>query len=188
LSKEVDVFRDYFPDEFTLDNNSTGKTFTHKTIVYIYWHTRNTPRDLLMALKEIQKAHSIFNSMVTLDEIIKGLSNYSRSYFLPEIKDELGGYLTTKEVDQALHMLQSLYVWYGDYKVLIRRAKEAGLEEDRARDILSILFECSAIGNQFKAGDGDKRLTYKYYMPEASLDISQQIVVHRGLWKAFNYV
>lgn len=182
LKEEIEIFTEFFPENLYLAKRVWA------AYIFLFFHTRFTPRDLLAVLKSIQQKHNKSRHKVSADEIIMGLTNYSHEYFKNEIIDELYGYLTTTEIAKTFSVLISMKVAHFYTDTFYRGAAEFGISNERALEILHLLFDCSAISNTFIAGDGDKRMMSTLYTPFAKLDASREIIVHRGLWKSFNYV
>ena len=116
------------------------------TIQTLLEYTRHTPRDFLQLLKKIQEYCD--EPTVSIQAIEKGIKKYSMNYFLPEIRDELVGYLENDQIEAFVHLLSS----YRQREFLLRDIRayaeqnplQAQLDLD---NIFYILFECSAIGH-----------------------------------------
>src|ERR1700733_5264505 len=98
---------------------------------------------------------SYWTGKLTSQKIKSGLGDYSIKYFLPEIQDELDGYVTREEMSQIINAMSRLRK--RDFKLteLLQAAKDMSkpLTESRVYDILDALFHCSALGNiQHNAG------------------------------------
>ena len=62
--------------------------------------------------------------------------------------------------------------------------KKIGME---LRELMAILYECSAVGNVYSYADGrETRLSFKYRNRNSSFNPVNKVVLHRGLWKALN--
>jgi len=88
---------------------------TYDTINFLLSQTRQTPRDFLQLLGNIQRFAT--DGEITQKQILSGVGTYSFDYFLPEIKDELVGYFAPQEVDLAMRLLASLD---GEYLISAR--------------------------------------------------------------------
>lgn len=54
-------------------------------------------------------------------------------------------------------------------------------------EILKTLYECSAIGNEYKySNNGEMRITFKYRNRTSTFNPKHKIILHKGLWKALN--
>ena len=76
-----DVFKEFFPQKYNNINIYSA----------LLDYTRHTPRDFIQLINYIQQNCDSEN--VTKTAITKGIKNYSTDYFLPEISNELSGYL-----------------------------------------------------------------------------------------------
>lgn len=171
----TDIFLAFFPSEY------------NKQDIYsaLLDFTRHTPRDFLTLLSYIQKQCS--QKTVKIDNITKGIVEYSCNYFLPEIKDEMVGYVPFDRQEDLLDLMSVL------------RKREFYLSEllshdtfnsiDMTRDELikyfRSLYECSAIGNKYSRGE-QTRYSFKYRNRSSRFNPEEQIVLHKGLWKALN--
>jgi len=145
LGRDVDIFEEYFNDKIIIDGENKSKTFL--TLQYILYHTRNTPRDFLAALKFIQNAHVLKNDLkITAEEIIEGLTNYALDYFIEEIRDELSGYFEPTQIDIIFRILSSSGVNRFSSSSAIGMLTDEGFTNESAIEVLNILFDCSAIG------------------------------------------
>lgn len=165
-----DIFDTFFPPEY--DGQDTSQTLLE--------YTRHTPRDFLQLISKIQKYCN--NRNVTKSNIEQGLKNYSIDYFLPEIKDELVGYLDHTKIDPFFNLLSTIRkrdFTLGDAK---RAASNNSLfNELDLEHIFSVLFECSAIGHLIGK---DERYYIKYRNRNMSFNPNERIILHKGLWKA----
>jgi hypothetical protein len=150
-------------------------------------HTRHTPRDLIKLLTSIQGFATSRN--LSKNQVLNGLRHYSLFYFRQEIEDELVGYLTDEERENAIPLLAAV------------RAREFNLGRLRAASltasnwqsldiekILRVLFDCSAIGNVQYRGKNTTYFTFKYRNRMSTLNFDESILIHRGLWKSMNLI
>ncbi|MFD2580441.1 hypothetical protein ACFSTD_21390 [Novosphingobium colocasiae] len=93
LGVECDIFKEYFV------YNVKGKPIQK----YLLDMTRHTPRDFLQLLSCVQGFYT--GRRMADDQINSGLREYSITYFLPEIRDELSGYSQPDEIDQLIRAL-----------------------------------------------------------------------------------
>jgi hypothetical protein len=172
-----DVFSLYFPSQVEHRN----------MLSFLLDLTRHTPRDFLQLLKNIQ--HFSRAGRLTRDEILSGVRSYSIEYFLPEIKDELVGYVARDDTDTVMELLGSLR----------KRDFSFGELEEKARgqsrfgnldlpSIITALFECSAVGNVFNRPGGATFYTFKFRNRNSSLNLGERLILHRGMWKALNLI
>lgn len=177
LKREVDVFAEYFP------HTVNDREDTIKTLIDL---TRHRPRDIIHLLKYIQD--STRGAKPQPREILNGIRRYSEGYLIPEIRDELFGFLTEKEIESAIDLLMTLQ----RKKFTLKEAEDKARSDPRfqgveLRRILDALFECSAIGNVSDLGMArDVRFAFKYRNRYAKFDPNADIIVHYGLHRGLN--
>ena len=91
------MFEEFFPPR--IDERDT------RTLVLD--HTRHIPRDTVQILRKIQR-YGAGEERLTPRQVKSGLRLYSSEYFLPEMRNELAGYLDHEEIDRALMLLGSM--------------------------------------------------------------------------------
>lgn len=128
--------------------------------------------------------------MLSTNELKSGLRAYSIKYFLPEIQDELSGYGSSAEIDAFFRLLGRLRKRDLKYSDLTVGLAELGktLSEERLKELLNVLFECSAIGNIQNRSTGNTFYTFKFRNRHSSFNENEGIMLHRGLWKAMNLI
>lgn len=155
------------------------------TLQYLLDHTRHTPRDFIQLMVQIQKA--TVTKTPTPDSIIAGLREYSLKYFLPEIHDELAGYVTVADKDEFFKLLAVVKDREFLVKSLIAEAEKNGwlLDATRIKNILNAMFDCSAVGNHISIAGGSRdQYIFKHRNRASLLDFTKPVQLHRGLWKA----
>jgi hypothetical protein len=170
LNREVDVFGEFFPPEVAYGN----------TVKVLLDNTRHTPRDIIQLLNEIQKHTKKDNPSV--DNISNGIRTYSIDYFVGEIIDELNGFLTPDEVEDTIQILGTN--GKSHFKLADLEVMKKNNENYKSLDlpkILTVLFNCSAIGNS-----NDQFITFKYRNRHASINCTDEFIVHNGLRKGLN--
>lgn len=144
-------------------------------------HTRHTPRDFLQLLKKIQEYCN--GPTVSTQAIEKGIKKYSMNYFLPEIKDELVGYVDHSQIEKFVNLLSSYRrreFYLKDIRIYAQQSPSYA--ELKLEHIFNILFECSAIGHLI----GPSQLFYiKYRNRNMCFNPNERIRLHKGLWKSF---
>ncbi|MTC61002.1 hypothetical protein GKR50_13380 [Providencia rustigianii] len=170
-----------FFDEYT---NASKSQRNNKTLSYLIEYTRHTPRDFFQLLKSIQSHYNQVNESVKItdDEIFKGIREYSNGYFLPEIRDEISGYIENDIFESFLIAIAKIKQREFKFQNLLTHFQSEGNDINNLDMLLQVLFKCSAIGQKF---DGDK-YEYVYRNKYAKFDKSKTICLHRGLWKALN--
>lgn len=174
LKREVDIFRDYFPH--TMEHGVPTKK-------YLSDLTRHTPRDFIALLSYIQKVSN--SHPLTRAEIIDGAKLYSEKYFLPEIKDELVGYVTSRELEIFLNSVGEIHERAFTVERLQRVAVPLGLQRPKIDVLMHALFSASAIGLTWR-DRGVNMFEFKFRNPNSAFSPSKTIVLHKGLWKALN--
>ena len=174
LKREVDVSSEFFPNEIRVGDP------TMKTLLD---HTRYRPRDIIFLLNNIQQRTR--GSIPTAEDLWKGIRSYSLNYLINEINDELYGYLTSDEREDAIMLLDSMNKSVFSLKELEYKKNERFDSLDLIK-VLNALFNCSAIGNVKKTRDYGNIYSMKYRNPYASFDPNEDIVIHFGLRKALN--
>lgn len=170
-----DVFKTFFPSEIR------GKT----AIQFLLENTRHTPRDFIQMLRSIQKFSNVM--FLTEDNILSGLGEYSVNYFLPEIKDEITGYINLDKFEIFLQCLGSFRDREISIHKLIEKCKP-NLEYQDVINILKALFECSAIGNKFHGLSAENMYCFRYRNRNCTYNPDETIVIHQGLLKALGII
>ena len=148
--------------------------------------TRHTPRDFLQLLISIQEHCTTDN--VDKKAIDEGIKAYSSDYFLPEIKDEMAGYVQYDAIDRIVNILSSFRGREFSYAGFVDNFNALDFPEGiNADNILNVLYDCSAIGHAYPYKDGkETRVTFKYRNRNSSFNKNNRIILHKGLWKALN--
>lgn len=179
---KLDVISLWFPREIATSKVARRST---EAIQFLLDLTRHTPRDFLQLLKKIQSFHRA--GKLTNDQIMSGVRQYSIEYFLPEILDELEGSADAEEKKQIVDLFSILAkreFTMADLEALL--AKKSKLTVDRTKELLHVLFECSALGNVERAASQQQSefFTFRYRNRHSSLKLEQTMLLHRGLWLA----
>lgn len=172
-----DMFSTFFPPKY---NNKDVRSS-------LLDMTRHTPRDFLQLLKKIQ--NNCQQEKVSIKNIDSGIKEYSCYYFLSEINDELVGYIPSKYIECLFQFLSSYHKRELDYVDLKRDFSEYEISQcgKDLDEILKTLYECSAIGNEYKySNNGGMRITFKYRNRTSTFNPKHKIILHKGLWKALN--
>lgn len=171
-----DVVKEFFPPVY-------NKSDIYSALLEM---TRHTPRDFMQLLISIQN-HCKTDS-VNKRAIDEGIKSYSSDYFLPEIKDEMVGYVTPKMIDPIVNLLSSFREREFAYSDFVNTFNDMKLAKDISVDsVLSVLYDCSAIGHAYPYMDGkETRVSFKYRNRNSSFNKRNRIILHKGLWKALN--
>jgi hypothetical protein len=175
LKRDVDIVTEYFP-KTAADGQPTLKYLTDLT--------RHTPRDFLMLLSHVQGACG--TDRPTRAHIADGAKSYSEQYFLPEIKDELVGYVKPGDFEAFLNSLGEIHERRFTVARLVSVAKAFGLSKARVEIMLHALFAASAIGMTWTGEGRQERFEFKFRNPHAVFNPRRTILLHKGMWKALN--
>lgn len=175
LDRDVDVMNAWFPR--MIDGQTSQK--------FLLDLTRHRPRDIIQLMKEIQKFTRSSEGRISRDEILGGARSYSLEYFLPEVKDELVGFLDgdlTQQIFNVISVLRSRDFRYDD---LVRVGAEYGVSPDDVKRAGAALYECSVLGS-VHGSQGYDHYTFKYRNPHSSFAAGGRLMLHKGIWKAMN--
>ncbi|MFC1460589.1 P-loop ATPase, Sll1717 family [Microvirga arabica] len=176
LGPRVKLFEDFFPS--SIDSREVRLSLLDMT--------RHTPRDFLRLLSHIQEF--AVEGKLSAAAIKSGMREYSIKYFLPEIQDELSGYVTPEEISRivsAFARLRKRDFRLSDLISLTTNSVKP-LSAEKTYDIVEALFQCSAVGNIQHRPGGTTHYTFKYRNRHSSFNENEDIMLHRGLWKALN--
>lgn len=168
-----DVINEFFPKNF-------NKSPMHTALLEM---TRHTPRDFMQLMIFIQ-AHCTTPN-VSIQNITDGIKDYSSEYFLPEIKDEMAGYIPFEHIDKIVSLLASFRERVFNYNEFCTAFEALQIKDIKIDTILGILYDCSAIGHTYPYND-ETRVTFKYRNRNSGFTKSNRIILHKGLWKALN--
>jgi hypothetical protein len=175
LRRDVNVFNEFFPAR--VDGRPIRR--------FLLDHTRHLPRDVLQLMKSLQR-FAPPSEPLTEDQLRSGIRHYSNDYFLPELRDELHGYLRLDEIETAIKLLASLRAarfTLRDLEVQAARLRLGSVELDA---LVHTLFECSGIGMVDRSGPGRPVVTFKYRNRNAMLIPDARMLVHPAAWNALN--
>jgi len=144
--------------------------------------TRYVPRDIIVLFKKLQEYSG--DGKMTPNQVFDALVAYSRDYFVPEIRDELDGYVDGQHISFILELFSNIGKTMVPLRELEDQATQLGPPGGfDLRNILRLLFDCSAIGN---ANPRAKKHSFKFGNRYASFNQSRTIMIHVGLWKGLN--
>jgi hypothetical protein len=175
--KLEDLFGAFLP----MTVGGKGTTLMPETRIYKFLleRTRHLPRDFLQLLREIQIVAGTTKGRLTDERVLGGARNYSRSYFLSEIRDELAGHFSREGHAagfDALGMLPAARFTAAEFMDLLGPDSEV----DGIR-FLRALYDCGAIGNLQNG-----RYAFRYRNPDVPFNPQATITLHRGLAPAIN--
>lgn len=108
---------------------------------------------------------------------------------MPEIKDELVGFVPPPHVDQLLNcisMLRKRDFLLSELEEIA--ATSYGSDRLDVVSLASVLYECSALGNIDRRPSGRNFFSFKFRNRHSTLNPRQRVILHRGIWKAMNLV
>ncbi len=177
----IDIFNTYLPKSVQ-SARAHGDTDTRRFLLDC---TRHTPRDFITLLNFIQK-YSGDSTAVSNAQVVSAVRAYSNDYFVPEVKDELHGYLSPDQIDHIVALFSALGKREFSFSELEDCSKNfnSSLNVD-LQEALRLLFNCSAMGNLERAG-GTTYFTMKYRNRYAVLNLGKKLILHRGMWKALS--
>jgi hypothetical protein len=177
----TDVFAEFLPERVHRPNDPVGQE-TRRILLDL---TRHTPRDMISLMNHIQKFYS--RGRLSQDQLLSGTRSYSVNYFVPEIKDELAGYLSPQDIDRTMVLLGALRKReFTSTELMNQGQKTKGCEQLDVNLATKLLFDCSAIGNQDMGPGGTTYYTFKYRNRNSVLNPDRRMVLHRGMLKGLN--
>ncbi|GMG82980.1 funZ protein [Paralimibaculum aggregatum] len=157
-----------------------GKRVYH----YLLDLTRHRPRDFIVLLSSIQEM--MHKSPIDRTQILSGVRKYSQDYFLPEVMDELYGFVpqdVLSDLFGEVSKLKRREFQFFEAKSKIESRFGDGLDIE---GIFNVLYDCGAIGNTYKDHRNNKYYSFKFRNQASKFNSSESIMMHRGLWKALN--
>jgi len=174
LGRPVDVFAEFLPRE--IDGRDTRKV--------ILDHTRHIPRDVVQAMRKIQEQGT--GARLDARQVKNGLRLYSIDYFLPELRNELSGYLEPDDIDKSLALLNALERPRASYAELEEKAGQLHLAPDDLSALIRALFDASCIGSVTETRGRPPHFTFKYRNSGATILPGQGIRIHTGALKGLD--
>lgn len=113
----LDVLATYFPA--TLRPDGAGDIRAQ-----ILENTRHVPRDIVMLLNSLQGFSG--EGVLTSSQIASGLAQYSKNYFIPEILDELDGYVSSEQITHFMRLVGGMRRITMSVDDLARQVKASG--------------------------------------------------------------
>ena len=168
------IFEEYFPAQ------SPGKNLYG----FLLNFTRHTPRDFLQLLVHLQKHFKV--GRLTEEQLWSGINEYAVHYFVPEIKDELNGYMQPDIIDQVFRMIST----YGEKEFFFAdiqayaNARIIGADRINFLEVFRTLYECSAIGYIEEREEGRRSIRFKNRFRYSTFDERKKISVHKAISQA----
>lgn len=175
LKRPTSIYKEYLPPEMRNGEHP---------VKFLLDRTRHRPRDLIEFLNYVREATR--GEKPTSDDLDSGYSRYSEKYLLPEVIDELKGFLTQDESTAAIDLLRMLNKpRFTSAEVVGTIQAHPHLRGLHAHKVLSALFNCSAIGH-IGEGPGFEQFRFKYRNETWRFTSTHEIVVHKGLQRALH--
>lgn len=166
---------------------------------YILEHTLYKPRDILQFLAQCAKDYPNKKRLVR-SEVNIVLKNYSKEYFLEEMKNELAGFIDDESIINLQRILTKIGQQdfsYNEFKETYETLLEAK-DDSYYKHLLLLLFEHGYIGqttnvkyrdNRTKKSRSKRSLKFKHKDSnlQISYDEENKFRVHRGLYKALGF-
>jgi hypothetical protein len=177
----IDIFTTFFPQRLERIHRRDGQDLRS----FFLDLTRHTPRDMIMLMRKMQSFAG--PGIMPREAVLKAATAYSKDYFLPEIKNELSGYVRDEHIQIMIDLLGSMRkreFWVKDVE---EQAKRNGVSKDL--DIgacLRHMFECSAVGNVETWPSGVTYFTFRYRNRHSAFSVDKKVLLHFGIWKALN--
>lgn len=165
----------------------SGKS-TLNSFDYITRSTHLRPRDYIRYIQVCAEETANFNRGKISNDTIKFVDRAFSNYLKDEILDEI--YPLLPDIEEIFQIISNLRKWSfstSEFKVEYNKyLKSKTVNEENVDYVLDILYKFSVLGNQHK------RLTdtlyFKYMHTNMNLNRSEQLVVHRGLFKALQII
>lgn len=159
-----------------------GKKQMH-TFDFIARSSQMRPRDFIKYIQacseETHNNHNPFIFPDTIKQVDKAFSNYLKA----EIEDEIQALLP--DIPQIFQVLSQIRKWnftIMEFKTAYNKYVQSGtIKETNVDFVMQTLFNFSVIGNQPKQRQNQ---FFRYKNKEARINFNENIVVHRGLFKA----
>ena len=174
--QEINVFKEYFP------KNIDGRPI----VQYLLEMTRHTPRDFINLMNTLKQYAD--DARLSKRQVLSALRQYSIDYFEPEIRDEMVGYVDSKDYEAFVKLIGSIRQREFSCNSIIDAARKNGHEEHTVLDTLKALYDCGAVGNKWRTPSGSNRYEFKYRNKNSSFDEIKTVVLHKGLWKSMNLI
>lgn len=161
----------------------TSKTKSIDSFDYMIRSTQNRPRDFIKYFQECAKQVVANDKFKVNPQIMKLADSEFSEYMRNEIIDEI--YAVLPEYEEIFAILSLIrkqtfnpQEFVDKYDDMVR---DKEIQNRGAEKVLKILFEYSVIGN---ATSIKNQSIYKYEKNNARFNFKEQIIIHRGLFKA----
>ena len=150
---------------------------------YILRSTQNRPRDFIKYFQECASQALNYNCLLIRPELIRNADNQFSEYMKNEIIDEM--YAVLPEYEDIFAILSLIRKQTFNPNEFVEKynqmVEEKAIPERGAEKVLKLLFDFSVIGNDPSI---KHQAIFKYERDSARFNFKENIIVHRGLYKA----
>lgn len=150
---------------------------------YILRSTQNRPRDFVKYFQECANQALNDNSLLITPQLIKNADNEFSEYMKNEIIDEI--YAVLPEYEDIFAILSLIRKQTFNPAEFVEKynqmVAEKVISDKGAEKVLKLLFDFSVIGNDPSI---KHQAIFKYEKDSARFNFKENIIVHRGLYKA----
>lgn len=151
---------------------------------YVLDHTLAKPRDVLQFLKCCQDVYPDKEGL-SYSEVNAVLKEYSKEYFIEEMKNEITGFVNDSLVVELPAIFQKIgekKFTYREFSELVNNQSAGKLEDNDIKYLLLLLFDAGYIGQLYNNGRNKKMsVIFKYRNTSAKIDYGQMFITHQGL-------
>lgn len=155
---------------------------------YITRSTHLRPRDYIRYIQVCAEETANFNRKQISNETIKFVDRAFSNYMKDEIVDEI--YPLLPDIEEVLQIISNLRKWKFSIaefkKEYLKYLKNKTVTEENVDFVLDILYRFSVLGNENNKRLG--MLYFKYMHTNMNLNKNEQLIVHRGLFKALQII
>lgn len=172
------VWKRLVPQPFVYMGNNRHKKM--QTFKYITRSTQWRPRDFIHYISECARQAIQNNDGVIVSETIKKVDREFSEYLKGEISDEI--FAVLPEIDTVFSVISQVRKQtVAPKEFLDAYVNYTENSQDDGKVVLRQLFEHGVIGNQPSMKDEQ---IFKYQYPQALFNFNENMVIHRGLYKA----
>ncbi len=151
---------------------------------YVLDHTLAKPRDILQFLKCCQEMYPDKEGL-SYSEVNAALKEYSKEYFIEEMKNEITGFASDSLVVELPAIFQKIgnkKFTYREFGELLCSHSSRKVEDDDVKYLLLLLFDAGYVG-QLYDNDRSRKMSvvFKYRNTSARIDYGQVFIIHQGL-------
>lgn len=159
------------------------KSKSMSSFEYILRSTQNRPRDFIKYFQECAKQALNSNALLVTPKLVREADNEFSEYMKREIIDEMYAVLPEYEdIFSILSLIRKQTFKPSEFVEKYEQMVDDSLITDRgAEKVLKLLFDFSVIGNVPAIKN---QAIFKYEKESAKFNFKENIIVHRGLYKA----